>query len=418
MTAGSTVGTGSWVRTTSSCAFGIELGDRHVDLRAGLVFEAALADIGDDADYARFAAADAVGGPSDGILSGPFAAGRGFVDDDGVFGVRLVAPGEVASFLQAHPHGFQVSGRDHVDKRSVVLTLVAAVFLGDQAPTAVAVKGEHVGHAGGLDAGQGADALQDFLEDGTTARDVIAIVEFDLEGGDVGGLEAEIDIEQADEAAREEAGADEQDARQRDFGDDEGGAEALVPSAVGHTGAAILEDVLEVAARDLECRADTEDYANRDGDRGCPRERGAIHTDCGKERQRHLILTGEVEGDGPGEDHAERCARAGEQETLGEHLSHETAAPGAQRGAHNELLPARRVRASIRFDTLMQTISRMSPTAPQRTKRERRSLPLTRSCRPERGRFIIVPPFTVRRAELGEDDVGFGLAPARRRHRV
>ena len=68
------------------------------------------------------------------------------------------------------------------------------------------------------------------------------------DGGGAGWLEAEVDVEDAEEAAQEQAGADEEDAGEGDFGDDEGGAEALVFAAVAGAGAGILERVLQIAA--------------------------------------------------------------------------------------------------------------------------------------------------------------------------
>ena len=56
----------------------------------------------------------------------------------------------------------------------------------------------------------------------------------DLHGGGVAGLKAEVDIEDAKEAAQQQAGADEEDAGQGDLRDDQGGAEALMAAACGH----------------------------------------------------------------------------------------------------------------------------------------------------------------------------------------
>src|SRR6185295_12773624 len=103
------------------------------------------------------------------------AAGRGLVDDDDVFRVGLVAPLQITALLQTHSHGFEITGGDDVDECAALLGPVTAVFLGDQAPATIAVEGEHVGHARGFDAGKGADALQNFLQDGAAAGEVSAV---------------------------------------------------------------------------------------------------------------------------------------------------------------------------------------------------------------------------------------------------
>ncbi len=98
---------------------------------------------------------------------------------------------------QAHPHRLEVSGAYDVDEGAVLYALVIHVFLGHKAPTPVAIERQHVGHAGCFDAGNGADSLQNLLEDGAALRQVVAIVDLDLDGGDVGRLKAKVDVDQA-----------------------------------------------------------------------------------------------------------------------------------------------------------------------------------------------------------------------------
>ena len=49
-----------------------------------------------------------------------------------------------------------------------------------------------------------------------------AVVEVEPDGGGAGRFEAEVDVEDAEEAAQEQTGADEQDAGEGDLRDDEG----------------------------------------------------------------------------------------------------------------------------------------------------------------------------------------------------
>jgi hypothetical protein len=73
------------------------------------------------------------------------------------------------------------------------------------------VKRELVGKTDGLDARNIANAAEHFFEDAGAFCTVPAVVEVDAEGCGVGGLEAEVDVEDVEKAAEKQAGADEQD---------------------------------------------------------------------------------------------------------------------------------------------------------------------------------------------------------------
>jgi hypothetical protein len=79
------------------------------------------------------------------------------------------------------------------------------------------VERELVGKADGLDAGNIADAADHFFKDGGAFCAVPVVVELDAEGCGVGGLEPEVDVEDLEEAAEKQAGADEQDAGEGDL---------------------------------------------------------------------------------------------------------------------------------------------------------------------------------------------------------
>ena len=65
------------------------------------------------------------------------------------------------------------------------------------------------------------------------------------------GAEAEMFFAEGDEAAHEEAGADEQSQRKRDFEDDHGVAETAMAETAAHALAGIAQWIVEIAARDL-----------------------------------------------------------------------------------------------------------------------------------------------------------------------
>ncbi len=203
-------------------------GGGEVHLPAGFGLGAGLADVGDDPDDAGVGSAY-VGDAVDGVFVGPEVAGDGLVDDDdGLFGVD-VFPGDVAAFDEAHADGVEVAGGDDVDEGAGELAGLVVLALGGDAPGAVAGHGERVGDGGGLDAGDLLDAVDDLaVEGGVFGGGGSTETAWDVEehGGGAGGLEAEIDVEDAEEAAEEQAGADEEDAGEGDLGDDEGGAEA------------------------------------------------------------------------------------------------------------------------------------------------------------------------------------------------
>ena len=247
-------------------------GDGDVHLPAGFGLGAGLADVGDDADDASVGSAydgDAV----DGVFVGPEVAGDGLVDDDdGLFGV-VVFPGHVAALNQPHADGVEIAGSDDVDEGSGEFAGLVVLALGGDAPGAVAGHGEGVGDGSGLDAGDLLDAVEDLAVEGSDfgcGVDAAGVVEED--GGGAGGLEAEVDVEHAEEAAQEQAGGDEENAGESDLRDDEGGAEAGCSLAAGGAGRRILERVLQVAAGDAQAGNDAEEQSGADGDKESPGE--------------------------------------------------------------------------------------------------------------------------------------------------
>jgi hypothetical protein len=154
------------------------------------------------------------------------------------------------------------------------------------APTAIAGEGQIVGDAGVLDTGQGGDASDHVLEDGGAFSITAAVVEVDFDGGGVRGLKAEIDVEDAQETAHEQASADEQDAGECDLRDDECGAEAIVPAAVGcaMTGG-VLERFLQIGAGHAQAGRKPEEHGGAAGDEERPEERGGVDVDVVEQRQ-------------------------------------------------------------------------------------------------------------------------------------
>jgi hypothetical protein len=266
---------------------GAELGGGggDVHLPAGFGFGGCLANVGDDADDASVSSADN-GDAVDGVFVGPEIAGDGLVDDDdGLFGV-VVFPGYVAAFDQAHADGVEVAGSDDVNEGSGEFVGFIVLALGGDAPGAIAGHGEGVGDGGGLDAGDLLDAVEDLAVEGGDfgcGVDAAGVVEED--GGGAGGLEAQVDVEDAEEAAQKQAGGDEKDAGEGDLRDDEGGAEASRSTAAGGADSRILECVLQVAARDAQAGNDAEEESGGNGDEEGPGEGCLVNANAGEERE-------------------------------------------------------------------------------------------------------------------------------------
>ncbi len=168
----------------------------------------------------------------------------------GVSGRSL--PGNVPPLAKAHAHGLQVTRGNDVHESPVRSGFVICVFFGHQAPTPVAVERQHVGHARSFDAGNCPDTLQDLFDNRPAPLGFSAIIHFDVERGDMRGLEAEIHVQQPDEAAQQQARAGQQHACQRHLRHHQRGSKALVSSALAHALAAVFQRLVQVTGRDLE----------------------------------------------------------------------------------------------------------------------------------------------------------------------
>ncbi len=230
------------------CARRASLRDGIVDLPAGFAIDVFFVHIVDDADDVQvvFRVVLGIAGNdlSDCVVVGPVSLGGekvrvGLVDDHDVLAVRAVGPGEITA-AKTHTHGVQVALRDDVDERAVDIIRGCHAFWKGQAPRAILGERKIVGNADAFDAGDGADAGEDLLEDcGAFLRGEVAsfvpwdaVVVCDFDGGSALRLETEVDIEDVEEAAQEQTGADEQHAGECDLGDDKDGAGALMFAAL------------------------------------------------------------------------------------------------------------------------------------------------------------------------------------------
>ena len=117
--------------------------------------------------------------------------------------------------------------------------------------------------------------------------------------------EAEIDVEDAEETAKEQARADEENASESDFGDDERGTHAIVAAAFAEAAAGVLESGLNVTAGEHEPGSDAEKNADEKSDEKSPDERGAVDANAVKKRKNDGALMGEIGRDAEGDGDAE-----------------------------------------------------------------------------------------------------------------
>ena len=95
-------------------------------------------------------------------------------------------------------------------------------------------------------------------------------------------MKAEIDIEDAKEAADEQARADDKHARERHFRNNQSAANPCVAVALAGAAIGVLESVVEIDAGDLEGGEKTEDDTGENGDEAVkPRRRSP----CGRWRE-------------------------------------------------------------------------------------------------------------------------------------
>ena len=151
-------------------------------------------------------------------------------------------------------------------------------------------------------------------------------------------LEAQIDLQQGAEAAKEEASADEEDAGERDLGDDQGVAR-------GHRGtprAALVGGVVQrlapVPAREAESGQQAAGDAGESRQSDGEGERRRIDPGILQQGHPEGLEAGQGAGCPHGERHADHGAGTRKEQALGQGLSHEVAAAGAKSDPDRELL--------------------------------------------------------------------------------
>ena len=137
-----------------------------------------------------------------------------------------------------------------------------------------------------------------------------------------------IDVQDAYEAHRKETGADQQDERQRDLGDDQNAARGRCRAA-GRSGApALAQQRFEISARDVKRRDRAEYQAGQRGDRHGERHDAGVDRDVGVRREASQIEPREQLQAGCADDQARTATDRRQHEALGQQLTRHPPSPG------------------------------------------------------------------------------------------
>ena len=232
--------------------------------------------IGNHAHDAGVSVANALCQTSERTLAWPLAARGSLVDDDDGFALAGVLPVEVAPLAQVHAHGVEVARRHDVDESIVVLLLRLNDALCRQAPAAIAIQRKHVGNPCGFDAGKGFYPLQNILKNDPAPGSITPVVVVYFDGAGMVRLKSQIHVEHTEKTSEQQAGADEQHARQCDLRYDERRAHPLMLSALTHGRARIFESFLQIASRNFQSRNDAKHGSRNACDEHRPTESGSI----------------------------------------------------------------------------------------------------------------------------------------------
>ena len=137
------------------------------------------------------------------------------------------------------------------------------------------------------------------------------------------------------DALEQQPGAHEQHERESDLGHDQ--HSSGTPIAAGCPRGAFPGSLVQIVADRTDCRENSRNHANDRRDEESEREHGSVKPNgsCARElgwAERHDRMNRHF-----GDEHAEHATCQREREALGEHLSCESHAAGAKRGAHGEL---------------------------------------------------------------------------------
>ena len=317
----------------------------HRECRIGL--EALLAHVADDADDLGRGVALSLpeqDRPANRIRARPEQIGHARADDRAPRLADHFVCRESAPRHERHGHRLEVVRADDPPRgpRHGRTRRVGPIGRGEpeagaaagERPAADARGGDHVGHR--------AHARQDVP--GRLDNPSFRIRPGNADGREqpVIGAEAALDGEDLSQTAHEQAGADEQRDRERDFGTDEHAAQPRLVPVADRAALAVADGGQDVVHRRLQGRREAGGNADEHGQRARDREHPAVDRDLIETR--HAARTQRLNHrEQPGREHQpeDRGDRA-QHERFGEPLAHQVAPAGAKRDAQRALAHARR----------------------------------------------------------------------------
>ena len=169
---------------------------------------------------------------------------------------------------------------------------------------------------------------------------VLRLRQVDLHRQQVARLEAGRHAHQLREAARHQAGADQQHQRERDLDDHERAQQP--PARMARRARERVHRVAQAGARRLDRGDEAEDQRDADRDRQREEQHAAVEAHVLHARQAAFGQRVHEADARPRDEQPERAADARQHEALREHLTHELPASGAERRAHRDLAAAAR----------------------------------------------------------------------------
>jgi hypothetical protein len=153
-------------------------------------------------------------------------------------------------------------------------------------------------------------------------------------------MKSEIDIEDAKEAADEQARADDEHARESHFRYNKSAANPCVAVALAGAAIGVLQSVVELDAGNLEGGEETEEDSSENGNQRSETDDGEIHMYVGEERDADGGQVRENACTEKSKEQAERGTAAGENDAFGKHLANETGLSSSERGANGDFFLA------------------------------------------------------------------------------
>ena len=291
---------------------------RRVDLRPHRAREIVRPDVFDDADHFRECVRVAGGlhlqPLSNRIASGPCARGERLVDDDHVLSAVVVVV-EWPAGDESRPHGPEVRRRHVPAVRRFALPSPGRHFVvGKRGERSTSCQGQLRDQPDVGDAGDGAQPSFHFLEQGRPqfgAR-ILCRRQGNSERQQAGRIESGADALQRGKAPDRQPGADQEDERQRHFGDHQQPAATCGRDRSG-TGA---EHTIQVDLRGPESGQQSKRECGQRCGRHGEEQHRRVDTDGIETRQVRRVQPCQCHGADPGEKHTDRSAGGGKHETL------------------------------------------------------------------------------------------------------